>query len=76
MAENLTIYQRLGKLCVPAGPTAQEPTYQKFKLGSQEILKTDSKKDYEEKKLQMQQSMYLSSQWQNILRTNKVSFVL
>ena len=66
MAENLTIYQRLGKLFGPAGPTAQEPTYQKFKLGSQEILKTDSKKDYEEKKLQMQQSMYLSSQWQKI----------
>ena len=66
MAENLTIYQRLGKLFGPAGPTAQEPTFQKFKLGSQEILKTDSKKDYEEKKLQMQQSMYLSSQWQKI----------
>tara|TARA_R110000824_G_scaffold80968_1_gene203414 strand:- start:2506 stop:4338 length:1833 start_codon:yes stop_codon:yes gene_type:complete len=66
MAENLTIYQRLGKLFGPAGPTHTEPTYQKFKLGSQEILKTDSKKEYEEQKLQLQQSMYLSSQWQKI----------
>jgi len=66
MAENLTIYQRLGKLFGPAGPTSTEPTYQKFKLGSQEILKTDSKKEYEEQKLQLQQSMYLSNQWQKI----------
>ena len=58
MAENLTIYQRLGKLFGPAGPTTQEPTYQKFKLGSQEILKTDSKKEYEEQKLQLQQPIY------------------
>ncbi len=66
MAENLTIYQRLGKLFGPAGPTAQEPSYQKFKVGSQEILKTDNKAEFEQQKLQMQQSMYLSSQWQKI----------
>ena len=33
MADNLTIYQRLSKLFGPAGPTQQEPTYQKFKIG-------------------------------------------
>ena len=66
MAENLTIYQRLGKLFGPAGPTAQEPSYQKFKVGSQEILKTDNKAEFEQQKLQMQQSLYLSSQWQKI----------
>ena len=60
MAENLTIYQRLGKLFGPAGPTAQEPTYQKFRLGSKDILKTDSKQEFEKEKLQMQQSLYLS----------------
>tara|TARA_R110000824_G_scaffold401683_1_gene613586 strand:+ start:2252 stop:4087 length:1836 start_codon:yes stop_codon:yes gene_type:complete len=66
MAENLTIYQRLGKLFGPAGPTAQEPTYQKFRLGTQDILKTDSKHEFEKEKLQMQQSLYLSNQWQKI----------
>jgi len=66
MAENLTIYQRLGKLFGPAGPTAQEPSYQKFKVGSQEILKTDNKADFDQQKLQMQQSLYLSNQWQKI----------
>jgi hypothetical protein len=63
---NLTIYQRLSKLFGPAGPTAQEPTYQKFNIGSGDILKTDSKKEFEKEKLQMQQSLYLSNQWQKI----------
>ena len=61
-----TIYQRLSKLFGPQGPTAQEPTFQKFTVGSQEILKTDNKQEFEEKKLQMQQSLYLSNQWQKI----------
>jgi len=63
---NLTIYQRLGKLFGPAGPNKPEPTYQKFKVGTQDILKTTSKAEYENEKLQMQQSAYLSSQWQKI----------
>ena len=64
--QKLTIYQRLGKLFGPAGPTAPTPTYQKLTVGPEQILKTDSKKDYEEQKLQMQQSLYLSNQWQKI----------
>ena len=66
MANDLTIYQRLGKLFGPAGPTAPEPSYQKFTLGTQDILKTDSKSEFEKEKLQMQQSLYLSNQWQKI----------
>ena len=53
MAENLTIYQRLGKLFGPAGPTAPEPSYQKFKVGSQEILKTDNKAEFDQQKLNL-----------------------
>jgi len=64
--ENLTIYQRLGKLFGPGGPNKPEPTYQKFKVGAQDILKTTSKDEYESEKLQMQQTSYLSSQWQKI----------
>ena len=63
---DLTIYQRLSKLFGPGGPTTQEPTYQKFKVGSGEILKTDSKNEYEKEKLQIQQSLYLANQWQKI----------
>ena len=64
--QKLTIYQRLGKLFGPAGPTAPQPSYQKFTLGPEQILKTTSIKDFEEKKLQMQQSLYLANQWQKI----------
>ena len=66
MADNLTIYQRLSKLFGPAGPTQQEPTYQKFKMLPKDILKTDSKDEFEKERLQMQQSLYLSNQWQKI----------
>ena len=64
--QKLTIYQRLGKLFGPAGPTAPKPSYQKFTVGPEQILKTTSKEDFEEQKLQMQQSLYLSNQWQKI----------
>ena len=48
-------------------PTVASPdTYPQFKLGSKDILKTDSKKDFEEKKLQYQQQAYLANQWQKI----------
>ena len=62
----LTIYQRLGKLFGTEGPTAPKATYQKFTVGSKEILKTDSKSEYDYEKLQMQQSLYLSNQWQKV----------
>ena len=53
MAENLTIYQRLTRMFGSGRPTVASPdTYPQFKLGSKDILKTDSKKDFEEKKLQ------------------------
>ncbi len=63
---DLTIYQRLTKLFGPGGPTKTEPTYQQFKVGSGDILKTDSKEDFEKEKLQLQQSLYLANQWQKI----------
>ena len=40
---NLTIYQRLGKLFGPGGPTKPEISYQKFKVGPQDILKQTQK---------------------------------
>ena len=63
---DLTIYQRLTKVFGGGGPTQTEPTYQKFKVGSGDILKTDSKADFEKEKLQIQQSLFLANQWQKI----------
>ena len=49
MAENLTIYQRLTQMFGSGRPTiASSDRYPQFKLGSKDILKTDSKKDFEE----------------------------
>ena len=70
-----TIYQRLGKLFGAGGPTAPKTTFQQFTVGSQEILKTTNKKDFEEKKLEFQQAAYLANQWQKVdneLYTNGV----
>jgi len=66
MAKNLTVYQRLSRLFGPEGPKTQQPTYQQFKLSGKEILKTQSKVDFEKQQLQAQQTLYLAKQWQKI----------
>lgn len=65
--EDLTIYQKLTRMFGSGKPNVSSTdTYPQFKVGAQEILKTDSKKEFEEKKLQMQQQHYLADQWQKI----------
>ena len=64
--EKLTIYQRLGKLFGTGGPQAPVSTFQKFTVGAKDILKTDSKEDFESKKLEFQQAAYLANQWQQV----------
>jgi len=66
MAKNLTVYQRLSRLFGPEGPKTQQPTYQQFKLSGKEILKTQSKVEFEKQQLQAQQTLYLAKQWQKI----------
>ena len=66
MAKNLTVFQRLSKLFGPEGPKTQQPTYQQFKLSGKEILKTQSKVEFEKQQLQAQQTLYLAKQWQKI----------
>ena len=66
MAEKLTIYQRLGKLFGPDGPRVQQSTYQQYKLSSKDLLKTQSKSEFEQEKLQAQQTMYLGKQWEKV----------
>ena len=61
-----TIYQRLSRLFGDGGPTAPETTFQQFSLGAKEILKTTSKSEFEEKKLEFQQAAFLANQWQKV----------
>ena len=64
--EKLTIYQRLGKLFGTGGPQAPVSTFQKFTVGAEDILKTDSKEEFDSKKLEFQQAAYLANQWQQV----------
>ena len=58
--QNLTVYQRLTKVF---GFTAERPTTPQYKFDRDQILKTDSREDYEKEMLQQQQSAYISDKW-------------
>ena len=68
MAErNLTIFQRLGQVISPDGiKPKQQPSTQRYNIGSGELLKTDNKAEYETAKLQAQQNKYLGSVWKKV----------
>ena len=66
MAENLTIFQKLGKMFGPDGPRQESPTYTQYKFNKQDLLKTTSKAQFEKEKLTAQQTVYLANQWQKI----------
>ena len=62
--QNLTVWQRLSKSFGPYSLLGQDyPTYQYDKT---ELLKTNSKQQYEKEKLQAQQTFYLANQWTKI----------
>ncbi len=61
---NLTVWQRLGKVFGPNSTMDQEAPV--FKFDKKELLKTTDKKEYETEKLQAQQTMYIGKQWQKV----------
>ena len=62
--QNFTVWQRLSKTFGPNSTLGQsQPDY---KLDKDEILKTQSKSEFEQAKLQNQQSLYLSSNWAKV----------
>jgi hypothetical protein len=65
MAERkLTVWQRLGKAFGPNSTMDQETPV--FKFDKKELLKTTNKQEYENEKLQAQQTMYIGKQWQKV----------
>jgi len=62
--QNITIWQRLSKTFGPNSLLNQD--YPTYKLDKKELLKTPNKQEYERKKLEAQQSLYLSGQWAKI----------
>jgi hypothetical protein len=65
--ENLTIFQRLGRVLDPnyTQPTQKQPT-QRYNVGNGELLKTTNKEEYETAKLQAQQNKYLGQVWKKV----------
>ncbi len=65
MAEqNFTVWQRLTQAFGPNSLLNQD--YPSVKFDKKELLKTTSKREYEQKLLQAQQTFYLSNQWAKI----------
>jgi len=62
--KNLTIWQKLSKTFGPNSLMGMD--YPSYKFDKKELLKTTDKETYEREKLQLQQSFYLSSQWQKV----------
>jgi hypothetical protein len=58
--QNLTVYQRLTKVF---GFQAERPTPPQYKFDRDQLLKTDSREDYEREMLQQQQSQYIADKW-------------
>jgi len=62
--KQLTVWQKLSQAFGPNSLLGQD--YPVYKFDKQELLKTNSKQEYEKEKLQAQQSLYLSNQWSKI----------
>jgi hypothetical protein len=61
---NLTVWQRLGRVFGPNSTMDQETPV--FKFDKKELLKTTDKREFENEKLQAQQTMYIGKQWQKV----------
>tara|TARA_R110002126_G_scaffold34665_3_gene107086 strand:- start:4062 stop:6074 length:2013 start_codon:yes stop_codon:yes gene_type:complete len=64
MAEKYTIFQQLESLFGPE--RKKEEAKSRYSLGDEQILKTQSKEEYDTAKLEAQQSKYLSNMWHKV----------
>lgn len=62
--QNLTIWQRLGNIFRDPKPQLKQTT--QYNFDTRELLKTQSREEFELEKLQKQQSLYLHNQWQKV----------
>lgn len=61
---NMTVWQRLSQTFGPNSQLNQD--YPTFKFDKKELLRTNSKEEYEKEKLQAQQTFYLTNQWAKV----------
>ena len=60
--QNLTVFQKLTKMFGFPGQAKRENT-PSFNFNKDELLKTDSREEYEKAMLQAQQSQYIADKW-------------
>tara|TARA_R110002012_G_C11664191_1_gene612498 strand:+ start:412 stop:2217 length:1806 start_codon:yes stop_codon:yes gene_type:complete len=66
MADNLTIYQRLGALFGGESGDSNKASSPTYNFNSKELLRTTNKDEFDTAKLQAQQSQYLTNQWKKV----------
>tara|TARA_R110001592_G_scaffold45542_5_gene145619 strand:+ start:13886 stop:15691 length:1806 start_codon:yes stop_codon:yes gene_type:complete len=66
MADNLTIYQRLGALFGGDSGDSNKAGSPTYNFNSKELLRTTNKDEFDTAKLQAQQSQYLTNQWKKV----------
>ena len=59
-----TVFQQLESLFGPE--RKKEEAKSRYSLGDEQILKTQSKEEYDLKKLELQQAKYLSNMWHRV----------
>ncbi len=66
--QNLTVFQRLGKILGPDGIKTKEiqPQTQRYNIKKDVLLKTSDKAEFETAKLQAQQNKYLGQTWKKV----------
>lgn len=66
--KNLTIFQKLGQILGPDGVKLKQkqPEAPRYTIGNGELLKTNSKAEFERAKLQAQQNKYLGAMWKKV----------
>ena len=65
MADNRTIFQRLGTV-LNVNSRVEQPTYNRYDINKNVLLKTQSKQEYEKTKLEKQQGKYLRNVWKKV----------
>ena len=62
----LTVFQRMNAMFGPDGVNVPKDQTNRYKIGKDQLLKTDSKSDYESAKLQVQLNKYVGGMWKTV----------
>ena len=64
--KQLTVFQRMNKVFGPEGVKVPQDKTNRYTLGNKELLRTQSKAELEQAKLQAKQNLHLSNTWRKV----------